>query len=210
MIGLPVPGTQVKLAPEGEKYEIRVRGPQISPGYYNAPPELASPFDDEGFYRLGDAARMLDPERPEQGMVFDGRLVENFKLSSGTFVAAGTLRLAAISAIDGAVADAVVCGEGEETVGLLLFLNAPVCAKLGGRAEVEAAVRSGLERLNAEARGAGGKVGRAIIVDGAPDPHSGEITDKGYINQALSRTRRAADVARLFADTPGDGVMVLG
>jgi feruloyl-CoA synthase len=210
MIGLPVPGTQVKLAPEGEKYEIRVRGPQISPGYYNAPPELASPFDEEGFYRLGDAARMLDPERPEQGMIFDGRLVENFKLASGTFIAAGTLRLAAISAIGGAVSDAVVCGEGQETVGLLLFLNAPVCAKLGGHAEVEAAVRKGLERLNAESRGAGGKVGRALILDGAPDAHSGEITDKGYINQALARTRRVAHVERLFAEPPGEGVMVLG
>jgi feruloyl-CoA synthase len=210
MIGLPVPGTSVKLAPEGEKYEIRVAGPQISPGYYNAPPELASPFDDEGYYQLGDAARMLDPDRPERGMVFDGRLVENFKLSSGTFIAAGTLRLSAISAIGGAVSDAVVCGEGESSVGMLLFLNAPACAKLGGAAEVAQAVRAGIERLNAQAKGAGGKVGRAIILDGAPDAHSGEITDKGYINQALARTRRAADVARLFAEPPDAGVLVFG
>ncbi|HEX4181174.1 MAG TPA: feruloyl-CoA synthase [Caulobacteraceae bacterium] len=208
MIGLPLPGTSVKLAPEGEKYEIRVAGPQISPGYYNAPPELASPFDDEGYYQLGDAARMLDPERPELGMVFDGRLVENFKLSSGTFIAAGTLRLSAISAIGGAVSDAVVCGEGRGTVGLLLFLNAPFCAKLGGEAEVVAAVRAGLERLNAQAMGAGGKVGRALILDGAPDPHSGEITDKGYINQALARARRVADVERLFTEPAEDGVLV--
>jgi feruloyl-CoA synthase len=207
MIGLPVPGTSVKLAPEGEKYEIRVAGPQISPGYYNAPPELASPFDDEGYYQLGDAARMLDPERPELGMVFDGRLVENFKLASGTFIAAGTLRLAAISAIGGAVSDAVVCGEGQDAVGLLLFLNTPFCAKLGGPAEVLAAVRAGLERLNAQAKGAGGKIGRAIILGDAPDPHSGEITDKGYINQALARTRRAAEVARLFDEPAGDGVL---
>jgi len=207
MIGLPVPGTSVKLAPEGEKYEIRVAGPQISPGYYNAPPEMASPFDDEGYYQLGDAARLLDPDRPELGMVFDGRLVENFKLSSGTFIAAGTLRLAAISAIGGAVSDAVVCGEGHEGVGLLLFRNTPVCERLGGEAQVIAAVRAGLETLNARAKGAGGKVARALLLDGAPDVHSGEITDKGYINQALARTRRAADVERLFADPPGDGVL---
>ena len=208
MIGLPVPGTFVKLAPEGEKYEIRVRGPQISPGYYNAPPDLASPFDDEGYYQLGDAARLLDPDQPELGMVFDGRLVENFKLSSGTFIAAGTLRLAAISAIHGAVSDAVVCGEGQGAVGLLLFLNAPFCAKLGGEVEVTQAVRAGIEQLNAHAKGAGGKVGRALILEGAPDVHSGEITDKGYINQALARARRAADVGRLFADPPGEGVLV--
>jgi len=208
MIGLPVPGTWVKLAPEGEKYEIRVRGPQISPGYYNAPPELASPFDEEGYYQLGDAARLLDPAAPEQGMVFDGRLVENFKLATGTFIAAGTLRLAAISAIGGAVSDAVVCGEGREGVGLLLFRNTPFIAKLGGEAEVIAAVRAGLEGLNAKAKGAGGKVARALLLDTPPDPHSGEITDKGYINQALARTRRAADVDRLFADPSGEGVLV--
>ena len=208
MIGLPVPGTFVKLAPEGEKYEIRVRGPQISPGYYNAPPGMSEPFDSEGYYMLGDAARLLDPERPEQGMVFDGRLVENFKLSSGTFIAAGTLRLAAISAIGGAVSDAVVCGEGREGVGLLLFRNTAFCERLGGEAEVIAAVRAGLEGLNAQAKGAGGKVARALILDGAPDVHSGEITDKGYINQALARTRRAADVERLFADPPVDGVLM--
>jgi feruloyl-CoA synthase len=209
MIGLPIAGTGVKLAPEGDKHEIRVRGPQISPGYYNAPPGMASPFDEEGYYMLGDAARMLDPAEPERGMVFDGRLVENFKLSSGTFVTAGALRLAAISAIGGAVADAVVCGEGQAQVGLLLFRNAPVCAKLGGDAEVSKAVRAGLERLNAQAKGSGGKVRRAIILDDAPDPHSGEITDKGYINQALARARRAKDVERLFADPPDDGVMVI-
>jgi len=209
MIGLPVAGTSVKLAPEGEKYEIRVRGPQISPGYYNAPPDLASPFDEEGYYQLGDAARLLDPEQPELGMVFDGRLVENFKLSSGTFIAAGTLRLSAISAIGGPVSDAVVCGEGQATVGLLLFLNAPFCAQLGDVDAVAAAVRAGMERLNAQAKGSGGKVGRVLIVEGAPDVHSGEITDKGYINQALARARRAAEVDRLFADPPGEGVMVL-
>ena len=208
MIGLPVPGTWVKLAPEGEKYEIRVRGPQISPGYYNAPPELASPFDEEGYYMLGDAARLLDPDRPELGMVFDGRLVENFKLSSGTFIAAGTLRLAAISAIGGAAADAVVCGEGQGVVGLLLFLSAPFCTQLGGEAAVIDAVRTGLERLNARAKGGGGKVGRALILKDAPHAHSGEITDKGYINQALARARRAADVERLFAEPPDEGVLV--
>jgi feruloyl-CoA synthase len=210
MIGLPVPGTGVKLAPEGDKHEIRVRGPQISPGYYNAPPGMAEPFDEEGYYMLGDAARLLDPEEPERGMVFDGRLVENFKLASGTFITAGALRLAAISAIGGAVADAVVCGEGQDQVGLLLFRNAPVCAKLGGEPEVTHAIRSGLERLNAQAKGSGGKVGRAIVLDDAPDPHSGEITDKGYINQALARARRARDVERLFAEPPDEGVLVFG
>ena len=207
MCGLPVPGTSVKLAPEGSKFEIRVKGPQISPGYYNDPEKSAAAFDDEGFYRLGDAARLQDEADPEAGLVFDGRLVENFKLASGTFVAAGSLRITAISAVGGAVADAVVCGEGKEGVGLLLFLNAPFCARLGDADAVREAVRTGLQRINAEARGGGGKVARAIILSGAPDPLSGEITDKGYINQALSRQQRAVDVERLFAITPDDDVL---
>ena len=207
MCGLPVPGTSVKLAPEGSKFEIRVKGPQISPGYYNDPEKSAAAFDEEGFYRLGDAARLQDEADPEAGLVFDGRLVENFKLASGTFVAAGSLRIAAISAVGGAVADAVVCGEGKEGVGLLLFLNAPFCARLAGPDAVREAVRTGLQRMNAEARGGGGKVARAIILSGAPDPLSGEITDKGYINQALSRQQRAGDVERLFAAAPDADVL---
>ncbi|MBQ1543836.1 feruloyl-CoA synthase [Caulobacter sp. CCUG 60055] len=207
MIGLPVPGTAVKLAPDGAKFEIRVKGPQVSPGYLNAAEASAAAFDEEGFYRLGDAARLAEPDRPEAGLVFDGRLVENFKLASGSFVAAGALRTAAVSAIGGAVADAVVCGEGREGVGLLLFLNAPFCERLGDAA-ARAAVTAGLAGFNAAASSPGGRVARALILDGAPDPDAGEITDKGYINQALTRERRAAEVERLFASTPDPEVLV--
>lgn len=207
LCGLPTPGTSVKLVPAGEKYEFRVKGPQVSPGYYNAPDLSAEAFDEEGFYRLGDAARLEDPDDPARGLVFDGRLVENFKLSSGTFVPAGALRVAAISAIGGAASDAVVCGEGEAGVGLLLFLNVPFCERLGGRAAAREAIRKGLERLNASARGSGGRVARALIVDDQPDAASGEITDKGYINQALARGRRAAEVARLFAAEPDPDIL---
>jgi feruloyl-CoA synthase len=205
MMGLPVPGTAMKLTPVGEKLEARVRGPQVSPGYLNAPELTAAAFDEDGFYRLGDAARLADPERPEDGVVFDGRLAENFKLASGTFVAAGVLRTAAVSACEGAVVDAVVCGEGRDGVGLLLFTNP------GWRgADLRQAVRTGLERLNAGARGGAGRVARALILEGAPDAASGEITDKGYINQALARQRRAAAVERLYAQPSDDEVIVLG
>jgi feruloyl-CoA synthase len=195
MMGLPVPGTTMKLAPAGEKLEARVRGPQVSPGYLNAPELTAAAFDEEGFYRLGDAARFAEPRRPEAGVVFDGRLVENFKLASGTFVAAGTLRTAAVSACNGAVSDAVVCGEGRDGVGLLLFPN----PGWDGEDRREA-IRAGLARLNASARGGAARIARALILTDQPDPGSGEITDKGYINQALARERRAADVERLYAD----------
>jgi len=209
MVGLPTPGTSVKLVPAGDggKFEIRVKGPQVSPGYLDQPEATAQAFDEDGFYRLGDAARLADPEDPAAGLVFDGRLVENFKLASGTFVAAGALRVSAVSAIGGVVSDAVVCGEGQDGVGLMLFLDAKACERLGNSEAVRAKIVEGLARMNASAKGGGGKVQRALILEGAPDAASGELTDKGYINQALARDRRPAELARLFADQPDDGVM---
>ena len=203
-VGLPVPGTAVKLAPAGAKLELRVRGPQVSPGYLGAPELTAAAFDEEGFYRLGDAAALADPERPEEGLRFDGRLSEDFKLATGAWVSAGSLRVAAVSAIGGAVADAVVCGEGRDGVGLLLFRHP------GWQGEdAAAAVRAGLERLNAAAGGSAGRVRRALLLDGAPDFAAGEITDKGYLNQAAARNHRAAEVERLFAAEPDEGVIAL-
>lgn len=211
MVGLPTPGTSVKLVPAGDggKFEIRVKGPQVSPGYLDQPEATAQAFDEDGFYRLGDAARLADPEDPAAGLVFDGRLVENFKLASGTFVAAGALRVAAVSAIGGVVSDAVVCGEGQDGVGLMLFLDAKACERLGDEATVRAAIVEGLSRMNAAAKGGGGKVLRALILDGAPDAASGELTDKGYINQAMARDRRPRELERLFAMAPDAGVLVL-
>ncbi|WP_297513649.1 feruloyl-CoA synthase [uncultured Caulobacter sp.] len=209
MVGLPTPGTSVKLVPAGDggKFEIRVKGPQVSPGYLDQPDATREAFDEDGFYRLGDAARLADPEDPSAGLVFDGRLVENFKLASGAFVAAGALRVAAVSAIGGLVSDAVVCGEGQEGVGLMLFLDAKACAAFEGSAREAIAER--LARFNREAKGGTGRIARALILDGAPDAASGELTDKGYINQALARDRRPAELARLFANAPDEGVIVL-
>ncbi len=203
MIGLPVPGTQVRLVPMAGKLDFRVKGPQVTPGYLGRPDLSAKAFDDEGFYVLGDAARFVDPDDPAQGMVFDGRLSENFKLASGTFVGVGDLRIGAVGAIGGAVTDAVVCGENREAVGLLLYPNPRL-----PRAEVEAAVRAGLSAFNGQGQGSGGVVARAIVLPDGPDPMSGEITDKGYISQTLARTRRAAFVERLFADPASSDVMV--
>lgn len=200
MIGLPLPGTSVRLVPEAGKLDFRVKGPQVTPGYLGPPALSAAAFDDEGFYRLGDAARFVEPGNPEAGMIFDGRLSENFKLTSGTFVSVGELRIGAIGAIGDAVTDAVVCGEGQEAIGLLLYPNPTL-----PRGEIQAAVRAGLSAFNARAKGAGGRVARALVLADGPDAGAGEITDKGYIAQSLARTRRAADAARLFADpAPSD------
>lgn len=195
LIGLPVPGTQVKLRPEGGKLEFRVKGPQVSPGYLGRPELSAQSFDADGFYLLGDAARFADESDPKAGLAFDGRISENFKLASGTFVTVGDLRVRAVSAVGDAVTDAVVCGEGKEAVGLLFYPNPNM-----DRAAVEAAVRAGVERFNAAAKGSGGKVARALILEGAPDPNAGEITDKGYIAQPIARALRAAAAERLFSD----------
>ncbi|HEY3949481.1 AMP-binding protein [Phenylobacterium sp.] len=208
LIGLPIPGTSVRMIPMAGKLDFRVKGPQITQGYLGLPERSAQAFDDEGFYILGDAARFVDPADPMQGMVFDGRLSENFKLASGTFVTVGDLRIGAISAIGGAVTDAVVCGEGQPAVGLLLYPNPRL-----DRAEIAAAARAGIEAYNARARspaggGSGARVARALLLPDAPDPVSGEITDKGYIAQALARQRRGGAVARLFAETPDEDVMV--
>ncbi|MCR5873304.1 feruloyl-CoA synthase [Phenylobacterium sp. J426] len=202
MIGAPLPGTSVRLVPEAGKLDFRVKGPQVTKGYLGRPELSAAAFDEEGFYRLGDAARFVDPADPKAGMIFDGRLSENFKLASGTFVTVGDLRIKAIGAIGGAVTDAVVCGEGEEAVGLLLYPNPTM-----PRAEIETAVRDGLSRYNAGASG-GNKVARALVLGGPPDPNSGEITDKGYIAQSLARARHAAAAERLYADPISPEVMV--
>ena len=203
MIGLPVPGTSVRLVPKAGKLDFRVKGPQVTRGYVGRPELSAQAFDDEGYYILGDAARFVDEADPARGMVFDGRLSENFKLASGSFVGVGEVRIGAIGAIGGAVTDAVVCGEGREGIGLLLYPNPTL-----PRRAVETAVRVGLEAFNARAFGSGGRVARALILPDGPDAGAGEITDKGYIAQALARTRRADSVSRLFADPAPFEVMV--
>ncbi|MDX9997640.1 MAG: feruloyl-CoA synthase [Phenylobacterium sp.] len=202
LIGLPVPGTAVKLSPVAGKLEFRVKGPQVAQGYLGREDLKGEIFDEEGFYRLGDAARFVDPDDPLKGLVFDGRISENFKLASGTFVAAGDLRIAAVSAIGGAVTDAVVCGEGRAGVGLLLYPNPTM-----DRESIVAAAREGLARYNATAKG-GSKVTRALVLATPPDARAGEITDKGYIAQALARRLRSADVERLFLDPAPPDVMV--
>jgi feruloyl-CoA synthase len=202
MIGLPLPGTSVRLVPEAGKLEFRVKGPQITPGYLGQPELSAAAFDEEGFYRLGDAARFVEPGNPEAGMIFDGRLSENFKLASGAFVSVGELRIGAIGAIGDAVTDAVVCGEGQDRVGLLLYPN-PTMA----RAEIDDAVRAGIGAFNAQAKSSGGRVARALVLPDGPDAGAGEITDKGYIAQSLARGHRASDIQRLFADPASSDVM---
>ncbi|MEA2935499.1 MAG: feruloyl-CoA synthase, partial [Variibacter sp.] len=134
-IGVPAPGTDIKLVPTGDKLEVRVRGPNVTPGYWRQPELTAAAFDEEGFYRIGDAMRFADPDDPNRGLMFDGRLAEDFKLTTGTFVHPGPLRIGVLAAASPALQDAIVAGDGRDCVCLLAWLSAAGCQKLVGSSE---------------------------------------------------------------------------
>jgi feruloyl-CoA synthase len=218
-IGLPVPGVEIKLAPGAVKTELRVRGPNVTPGYYKEPELTREAFDGEGFYRTGDAGRLLDPEAPEKGLVFDGRLAENFKLGTGTWVHVGVLRTAVLAACAPVLQDLVVCGEDRDQVGILAWPNVDACRDLtGGGAddsvslarapEVLAAVRRGVEAHNRTHPGTSTRIARVRLMAEPPSIDANEITDKGYVNQRAVLARRADRVRELYADPPGPGALV--
>jgi feruloyl-CoA synthase len=219
LIGLPIPGVQMKLAPVAGKYECRVRGPHITPGYLNEPVRTAEAFDEEGYYKLGDAVRPVDPDRIEAGLAFDGRIAEDFKLASGAWVTAGKVRVDLVEACDGPLSDAVICGLNADHIGALGFLNPGWCrrlvgedlplAALAGDSRVRGAVAAGLARYNAAHPNPAARVKRLLLMPDAPLADAGEITDKGYLNQAICRDRRPAAVAALYRPEGPDGVIDL-
>jgi feruloyl-CoA synthase len=216
-IGLPVPGVTIKLVPEGQKLEMRVKGPNVTPGYFRAPELTAKAFDAEGFFLLGDAVKFVDPVRPEAGLRFDGRVSENFKLATGTWVHVGELRVAAISAAAPAIHDCVVTGHDRDEVGLLVFLNLDASRKLCGAADAELTshpalqrhVRDALLAFNRRNPGSSRRIGRVLLMTEPPSIDDNEITDKGYINQRAVLERRAAWVTQLYANEPQANVMII-
>jgi len=212
-IGVPVPGTTIKLAPAGDKLEIRVLGPNVTPGYFRDPDATAAAFDEEGYYRSGDAVHLVDSDRCSRGLMFDGRLAEDFKLVTGTWVRVGALRNALVSSAD-ILQDAVICGEGRGYIGVLAWLNeAHARAFLGGRDEpsishpaIRKHLASALALLNQD-WGSAKRIERLLLLAEPPDIDSGEITDKGYINQRSVLTRRVDMVEQLFADPIHDNVI---
>jgi feruloyl-CoA synthase len=196
VIGLPAPGLEVKLAPLGDKLEVRYRGPSITPGYWRQPELHAQSFDEQGFFRSGDAATFIDDADPALGLRFDGRIAEDFKLISGTWVNVGALRARAMADAPPHVLDVVVTGEGRDGLGLLAFLTP------GARDAPD--LREGLQRwLDALAAGGSGssnRVERVMLMDEAPSAAHGELTDKGSLNQRAVLKRRAALVEVLYAE----------
>lgn len=219
LIGLPLPGNTFKLVPAGDKKELRVKGVNVTPGYYRNEEKTRAAFDEEGFYRLGDAVRFVDPDDPNKGLAFDGRTAEEFKLANGTWVSAGKLRVQAVQAVDGALADAVVCGLNRDAVCLLGFVNESYCERLIGEKlplsemiehpKVVDAVRSGLAQHNASNPNAANRIARVLLQPTQPQPDAGEITEKGYINQNKAQTLRQIEVEQLYSDGITSRLIVL-
>ena len=211
LIGLPLPGITLKLVPNGTKLEVRVKGPTVTSGYHNDPEKTAAAFDEEGFYKLGDACRFLDPDDPSQGLVFDGRVTEDFKLDSGTWVSVGTLRPDIVAACSPYVLDAVVTGQDKPFAGALIWPSPAALAGLGEDpfAKLEPILKERLAAFNATAGGSSRRIGRFSILRELPSIDAGEITDKGYVNQRASLENRQARVEALYAREPGAGVVGL-
>jgi len=211
VIGLPGAGTEIKLAPVGGKLELRVKGPNVTPGYWRRPDLTREQLDEDGFLKTGDAGRLADPDDPAKGILFDGRLAENFKLTSGTWVHVGELRLEVIAACAPLLQDVVVTGHDREAIGLLAFPNPAGCrslcpglaeetplAELIRRPEVRERLAAGLAAHNAAKGASSRRIARALLVAEPPSLQAGEITDKGYVNQRAVLERRAALVDRLY------------
>ena len=197
-IGTPLPGAELLLLPDGDKLEVRVRGPQVTPGYLANPEANAAAFDAEGFFRTGDAMRWQDPADPNQGLCFDGRLGEDFKLATGTKVNAGALKPRAMAALTELARDLVLCGHDRDDIGLLLIPQPHRIAELDSPA-LRAEVQTALQALNAASGGASSlSIGRALFLRAPLSLDAGEMTDKGSLNTRAILARRAADVTRLY------------
>ena len=220
VIGVPCPGVEIKLEPSGNKYEIRVKGPNVTRGYWKRDDQSQHAFDKEGFYNSGDAVRFADETDPSKGLIFDGRLAEDFKLTSGTWVQVGNLRTGVLAASSPVMEDIVICGEGHEHIGILVWLNSAGCAKIAGidpmtplselssHPKVIEYILSSLRKWNANQTGQSTKIARAFLLNDSPSIDANEITDKGSINQRAARERRASDLARLFSNSDANVIVV--
>jgi feruloyl-CoA synthase len=221
VIGIPIPGVQLKLLPNGPRWEVRVKGPNVTPGYWRSPDLTAAAFDDDGFYRIGDAVRFADPNDPAKGLIYDGRLTEDFKLTTGTWVHVGALRVGVLAAVSPALQDAVIAGEGHDSVRILAWLNPGGCRQLlgdGAPSDVAALARhpairrhvlDALKRWNSQNTGHSTRIRCALLLGDTPSIDANEITDKGYINQRAALTHRKTELERLFASERHADIIVV-
>ncbi|MDB5425248.1 MAG: AMP-dependent synthetase and ligase [Phenylobacterium sp.] len=222
-IGVPVPGVELKLVPvDAARWEVRTRGPNLTPGYVGEPELYAATLDEEGFYRTGDAVTFVDRADPLLGLRFASRVAEDFKLLTGTFVAVGGVRANAVGALMPLVSDLVVTGHDREFVGALAWPDLAACRRLCGdhqgaqsipdllrSPEVVAAVKAALAGYNQAHAGSSMRIARVLLLEEPPSAEANEITEKGYVNQRAALERRAAMVERLYADPPGPDVIII-
>jgi feruloyl-CoA synthase len=194
LLGLPQPGAMLKLVPMGDRMELRIKGPHIMRGYLRDPELNAAAFDEEGYFRTGDAVRWADPHRPIEGLEFAGRMAEDFKLLSGTWVQASIVRRDLVEALQPYVSDAVICAPDHAWLGALVWLATPE------EARTRAGLSQKLAAFNRTRRGSADTIARLLILKEPPAAEAGEITDKRSINQRLVMQRRADDVMVLYAE----------
>jgi feruloyl-CoA synthase len=216
-VGVPVSGMTVKLVPDGSKMELRVKGTSVFPGYWRDPEKTAAAFDEEGFYRMGDAGRLVDPDNPAAGLLFDGRVAEDFKLTTGSWVSVTHVRTGVVSAAAPLLQDAVVAGQDREAVCVMAWVDRAAAERLFGLTDdldavvaderVRRYVADAVGRYNAEQTGTGRRVARVLLLAEPPAIDANEITDKGYINQRAVLERRADEVERLYAE-PLDAAVI--
>lgn len=212
LVGLPAAGLETKLVPNGGKLELRVRGPNVTPGYWRAPEQTAQCFDEQGYYKIGDALRFAEPGNIARGFVFDGRVTEDFKLATGTWVNMAAVRLGAIGACAPLMRDVVLTGLDRNHIGALIFPDLAACRSLAGLdaavadetvvadPAVRASFQQRLDKLAASATGSSTHIARAILLTAPPSGDAGEITDKGSINQRAVMANRAKLVEDLYAE----------
>ncbi len=213
-IGVPFPGSDLKLVPNDGKLEARLRGPHITPGYWRQEQHTRDAFDDEGFYKIGDALKFADPNEPGKGLLFDGRIAEDFKLNTGTWASIGPLRARFVDHFAPYVRDVVFTGADRDFIGALVFPDIEACRKLAGLgADAPAAtvieapqVRGKFAELAAslaaQAQGSSTRVARLLLMAEPPSMDKGEMTDKGSINQRAVLTSRAALTQELYREPP--------
>ena len=206
-IGLPLPGVELKLVPAGAKLEMRVRGPNVTPGYLHRDDLTRAAFDEDGYYKMGDAIKPLDPNDFRAGFVFDGRIGEDFKLATGTWVSVGPLRIALLAQLAPLVRDLVICGQDQDYLAILMIPDAGV---VPGDATVHASVLARLEAFAVAHPGSSTHVRRAIFLDRALSIDAGEITDKGSLNNAVIREQRREFVEHLYSSLGNPAVIAIG
>jgi feruloyl-CoA synthase len=213
-IGLPAPGLQLKLLPVSDTYEVRVKGPNVTPGYLGRPDLTKMAFDEEGFYRIGDTVSFMDPEKPESGLRFTGRISENFKLANGTWVSIGNMRAAILAATRGVLSDIVIAGENREWCGLLCWLNPTEAARISTQpsadlnrdALVVQFLRDRFQEHN-QTVGSSENVQAFLLLNEPPSLAAGEITDKAYVNQRAVLKHRSDQVEALYSFAPSPDVI---